>query len=70
MDGLQLKKDPVTALNKLQKYLQVPFIDYKSKLMFDSRKGFFCAVVNGKKKVIYIFYSDSVWWMQLMIIKG
>ena len=51
MDGLQLKKDPVTALNKLQKYLQVPFIDYKSKLMFDSRKGFFCAVVNGKKKV-------------------
>ncbi len=51
MDGLQLKKDPITAMNNLQKFLEVPFIDYKTKLMFDSRKGFYCSVVKGRKKV-------------------
>lgn len=52
LDGMQLKKDPVLTINRLQSFLQVPFVDYKGRLIFDSKKGFYCARTNGRKKCL------------------
>merc|ERR1712112_75720 len=39
--------------NQLQHFLQItPFFDYKDSLVFDKNKGFYCQVVNGRKKCL------------------
>ena len=53
MDGVQLRQDPVTVLNQLQHFLQIePFFDYKDRLVYDRHKGFYCQVVQGRKKCL------------------
>jgi heparan sulfate N-deacetylase/N-sulfotransferase NDST2 len=53
VDGLQLRRDPVTVMNQLQHFLQItPFFDYKHSLVYDKRKGFYCPLVGGKKKCL------------------
>ena len=45
MDGEELKKDPVTVMNSLQKVLEVrTFVDYSKLLRFSQKKGFYCPV--------------------------
>lgn len=47
IDGDELKADPVTVMAKLQHFLRIePFYDYKDKLRYDPRKGFFCQVTK------------------------
>jgi heparan sulfate N-deacetylase/N-sulfotransferase NDST2 len=50
VDGEELKYDPVSVLNRLQRSLGVqPFMDYANHLKFDRKKGFFCEVSgNGQ----------------------
>lgn len=53
IDGLQLKFNPVAVMNQLQHFLQItPFFDYKESLVFDKNKGFYCQVVNGRRKCL------------------
>lgn len=50
IDGELLKTDPVTVMNKLQRFLKIrPFFDYADHLRFDTKKGFFCQVLNGDR---------------------
>ncbi|RWS12531.1 Bifunctional heparan sulfate N-deacetylase/N-sulfotransferase-like protein [Dinothrombium tinctorium] len=47
IDGEELKADPVSVMNRLQRFLKIePFFDYKEHLRFDPRKGFFCQVTK------------------------
>lgn len=50
IDGDELKDDPVTVMNKLQKFLRIePFYDYNQKIRFDPKKGFFCQVTSDDR---------------------
>jgi len=51
IDGEEMRSSPVAVLNRLQHFLEIPFYDYKDKLVFDEKKGFYCQVLEGKKKV-------------------
>src|SRR5256885_10001091 len=45
IDGEELKIQPAQVMAKLQLFLKLePVIDYRQKLRFDTRKGFFCPV--------------------------
>lgn len=47
IDGEELKADPVLVMNRLQHFLKIkPFYDFKDRLRFDSRKGFYCQVTQ------------------------
>ena len=46
-----MRSSPVYVLQKLQHFLEIPFYDYKDKLVFDETKGFYCQLLAGKKKV-------------------
>lgn len=52
LDGEEVKKSPVAVLNKLQRFLQIPYFDYSKSLVFDKKKGYYCQLVNGKKKCL------------------
>jgi len=53
VDGEEVKRNPVEVMNQLQHYLQIsPFFDYKNSLVFDKNKGFFCMLIEGKKKCL------------------
>ncbi|GFO16426.1 bifunctional heparan sulfate n-deacetylase/n-sulfotransferase [Plakobranchus ocellatus] len=48
VDGEKLIQDPVSVMNDVQKFIGVtPKIDYKTKIQFDTEKGFFCAKTTG-----------------------
>jgi heparan sulfate N-deacetylase/N-sulfotransferase NDST2 len=45
IDGEELKSDPVSVMSRLQVFLKIePFMDYKEKLRFEPKKGFYCQV--------------------------
>lgn len=45
IDGEELKYDPVSVMNNLQRSMNIePFFDYRNKLRFDRKKGFYCQV--------------------------
>ena len=50
VDGVELRQDPATALNALQRTLGVsPFVDFNTKLVFDKKKGFYCYLGGGRR---------------------
>lgn len=50
IDGDVLKSNPVEVMDDLQKFLKItPTFNYTSHLRFDSKKGFFCQVINGDR---------------------
>lgn len=55
VDGDELVRDPAAVLNRLQRELGIsPFVDYRKRLRFDKRKGFYCEVVpdTGRTKCL------------------
>ncbi|XP_077999800.1 bifunctional heparan sulfate N-deacetylase/N-sulfotransferase-like [Glandiceps talaboti] len=54
LDGDMLKNDPVSIMNKVQRFLKIkPYYDYNKHLKFDSKKGFYCQVMSeGKTKCL------------------
>ena len=53
IDGIQLRNDPVTVMNNIQEDLDIsPSHDYNNSLLYDSKKGFYCMKVKGKKKCL------------------
>lgn len=47
IDGEELRVDPVSVMNDLQRFLKItPHYDYSNELRYDLKKGFFCQVVN------------------------
>ena len=53
IDGLQLREDPVTVMENIQRVLQLPsHHQYNNSLVFDSNKGFYCMKILGKKKCL------------------
>ncbi|XP_002739829.1 bifunctional heparan sulfate N-deacetylase/N-sulfotransferase-like [Saccoglossus kowalevskii] len=54
LDGELLKNDPVSVMNKVQRYLKIkPFYNYEQHLKFDSKKGFYCQILpEGKTKCL------------------
>jgi len=52
IDGDELKVSPVGVMNQLQHFAELPFVDYKDKLVLDKRKGFYCQLIDGKKKCL------------------
>uniref|UniRef100_A0A2Y9D1L4 [heparan sulfate]-glucosamine N-sulfotransferase n=2 Tax=Cellia TaxID=44534 RepID=A0A2Y9D1L4_9DIPT len=49
IDGEQLKSNPVTVMNDLQRFLKLPLFDYSRHLRFDNKKGFYCQVVSENR---------------------
>lgn len=52
IDGDQLRLDPIAVMDRVQPFLKLqPHVDYRQKLRFDAKKGFFCQVTaaNGTK---------------------
>ncbi|XP_060003394.1 bifunctional heparan sulfate N-deacetylase/N-sulfotransferase 4 isoform X2 [Lagenorhynchus albirostris] len=50
IDGQQLRSDPVTVMDEVQKFLGVtPHYNYSEALTFDSQKGFWCQLLEGGK---------------------
>uniref|UniRef100_H3A5G8 [heparan sulfate]-glucosamine N-sulfotransferase n=2 Tax=Latimeria chalumnae TaxID=7897 RepID=H3A5G8_LATCH len=50
IDGQQLRNDPAAVMDEVQKFLGVsPHYNYSEALMFDSRKGFWCQLLEGGK---------------------
>ena len=49
IDGEQLKTNPVTVMNDLQRFLKLPPFDYSRHLRFDNKKGFYCQVVSDNR---------------------
>ncbi|XP_036709168.1 bifunctional heparan sulfate N-deacetylase/N-sulfotransferase 4 isoform X2 [Balaenoptera musculus] len=50
IDGQQLRSDPVTVMDEVQKFLGVtPHYNYSEALTFDPQKGFWCQLVEGGK---------------------
>ncbi|XP_013416453.1 bifunctional heparan sulfate N-deacetylase/N-sulfotransferase isoform X1 [Lingula anatina] len=48
LDGELLKTNPVIIMHKVQRFLHIePYFDYSMHLRYDSKKGFYCQVVNG-----------------------
>ena len=53
LDGAQLKSDPIHVMNRVQTFLGVePFVDFREKIRFSPRKGFYCQVVNSTTKCL------------------
>ncbi|XP_061210698.1 bifunctional heparan sulfate N-deacetylase/N-sulfotransferase 3 isoform X2 [Neopsephotus bourkii] len=54
IDGQQLRTDPSTVMDEVQKFLGVsPHYNYSEALMFDSHKGFWCQLLEeGKTKCL------------------
>lgn len=51
IDGEKFKVDPIPIMNDLQHTLDIqPVIDYAEKIVFDSRKGYFCEVMRSVGK--------------------
>ncbi|KAI7688136.1 hypothetical protein SSS_08178 [Sarcoptes scabiei] len=49
VDGDELRQQPAASLEKLQHFLELENkIDYSQKLIFDTKKGFFCPVIDSK----------------------
>ncbi|KAM9143522.1 bifunctional heparan sulfate N-deacetylase/N-sulfotransferase 4 isoform 4-T10 [Pangshura tecta] len=50
IDGQQLRSDPATVMDEVQKFLGVsPHYNYSEALMFDPQKGFWCQLLEGGK---------------------
>lgn len=50
IDGEELRNDPVSIMNDLQRFLNIePFYNYTEHLRYDKRKGFFCQVIEEDK---------------------
>jgi heparan sulfate N-deacetylase/N-sulfotransferase NDST2 len=50
IDGEQLKQNPIDVMNELQRFLKLtPLFDYSDHLRFDSKKGFYCQVLNDNR---------------------
>nr|XP_030719841.1 bifunctional heparan sulfate N-deacetylase/N-sulfotransferase 4 isoform X2 [Globicephala melas] len=50
IDGQQLRSDPVTVMDEVQKFLGVtPHYNYSEALTFDPQKGFWCQLLEGGK---------------------
>lgn len=53
VDGEELKSDPALVMDRMQAFLKIePYFDYHAHLRFDSKKGFFCPVVDGTTKCL------------------
>ena len=60
-----MRSSPVTVLNRLQHFLEIPFYEYKDKLVFDEKKGFYCQVLEGKKKVKKKFKKNVLCYIKI-----
>nr|XP_014435981.1 bifunctional heparan sulfate N-deacetylase/N-sulfotransferase 4 isoform X2 [Pelodiscus sinensis] len=50
IDGQQLRSDPATVMDEVQKFLGVsPHYNYSEALTFDPQKGFWCQLLEGGK---------------------
>ncbi|XP_019512089.1 PREDICTED: bifunctional heparan sulfate N-deacetylase/N-sulfotransferase 4 [Hipposideros armiger] len=50
IDGQQLRSDPATVMDEVQKFLGVtPYYNYSEALTFDPQKGFWCQLLEGGK---------------------
>ncbi len=50
VDGDELRRDPASVLNRLQRDADIrPFVDYSRRLRFSKKKGFFCEVTEAGK---------------------
>ncbi|XP_053768079.1 bifunctional heparan sulfate N-deacetylase/N-sulfotransferase 4 [Desmodus rotundus] len=50
IDGQQLRSDPATVMDEVQKFLGVsPHYNYSAALTFDPQKGFWCQLLEGGK---------------------
>ncbi|XP_028714950.1 bifunctional heparan sulfate N-deacetylase/N-sulfotransferase 4 [Peromyscus leucopus] len=50
IDGQQLRSDPATVMDEVQKFLGVtPHYNYSDALTFDPQKGFWCQLLEGGK---------------------
>lgn len=50
IDGEQLRNQPVDVMNELQRFLKIlPVFDYANHLRYDSKKGFFCQVLDQNR---------------------
>ncbi|NWQ95034.1 NDST4 sulfotransferase, partial [Burhinus bistriatus] len=50
IDGQQLRSDPATVMDEVQKFLGVsPHYNYSQALTFDPQKGFWCQLLEGGK---------------------
>nr|XP_015848825.1 bifunctional heparan sulfate N-deacetylase/N-sulfotransferase 4 isoform X2 [Peromyscus maniculatus bairdii] len=50
IDGQQLRSDPATVMDEVQKFLGVtPHFNYSEALTFDPQKGFWCQLLEGGK---------------------
>ncbi|XP_050008482.1 bifunctional heparan sulfate N-deacetylase/N-sulfotransferase 4 isoform X2 [Alexandromys fortis] len=50
IDGQQLRSDPATVMDEVQKFLRVtPHYNYSEALTFDPQKGFWCQLLEGGK---------------------
>ncbi|NXE96565.1 NDST4 sulfotransferase, partial [Menura novaehollandiae] len=50
IDGQQLRNDPATVMDEVQKFLGVsPHYNYSEALTFDPQKGFWCQLLEGGK---------------------
>ncbi|RLV96725.1 hypothetical protein DV515_00012508 [Chloebia gouldiae] len=50
VDGQQLRSDPATVMDEVQKFLGVsPHYNYSEALTFDPQKGFWCQLLEGGK---------------------
>ena len=53
IDGVRLRESPVDVMDDLQRSLQLPSLyQYSDSLVFDSKKGFYCMKILGKKKCL------------------
>lgn len=51
LDGDLLKLKPSLVLDQLQTRLNIePKINYKKRLIFDKKKGFYCLIINNQQK--------------------
>lgn len=47
IDGDELRNDPASVMDKIQLFLKPPnILDYRKKLRFNSKKGFFCPLTE------------------------
>lgn len=50
IDGEQLKTAPIDIMSDVQRFLKItPFFDYTNHLRYDTKKGFFCEVVDNNR---------------------
>jgi heparan sulfate N-deacetylase/N-sulfotransferase NDST2 len=50
IDGEQLKTNPIDVMSDLQRFLKIsPVLDYSNILRFDTKKGYYCQIVNDMR---------------------